>query len=303
MIKIVFFGSSEYSEIVLNRLTQLTGYHLSAVITKPDKPFGRKQLVTPNPIAAYAQKNHLPLYQTATSDSRFKAYLSGIKPDIGLVVAFGPPFFTEDLIAIPKYKIINIHPSPLPSYRGATPGPWQIINGETSSAVTYFQIDPLPDHGPIIAQIPFPISSNETSDSFYHTAFSLAAANLEPVLASYLQNPESILRPQNHSQKTYYPKFTPSSSVINWAWPLPKIERFIRALNPSPGATTQVANSKGDILALKIFSVNPQSFSSSGQAVTLIPDLVQIEGKTKTRWAEIKPYYQIIKKPGPAILP
>ena len=79
--------------------------------------------------------------------------------------------FTQDMIDIPTHKIINIHPSPLPKYRGATPGPWQIINGETTSAVTFFKIDALPDHGPIITQIPLKITPTETAATFYQKAF------------------------------------------------------------------------------------------------------------------------------------
>ena len=104
------------------------------------------------------------------------------------------------MIDIPTHKIINIHPSPLPKYRGATPGPWQIINGETTSAVTFFQIDALPDHGPIITQIPLKITPTETAATFYQKAFTLAATNLEPVLKSYLTHPNS-LTPQDHTQK------------------------------------------------------------------------------------------------------
>ena len=62
---------------------------------------------------------------------QFKSEIKNLKPDLGLCVAFGPPYFDQEMIDIPKFKIINIHPSPLPKYRGATPGPWQIINGET----------------------------------------------------------------------------------------------------------------------------------------------------------------------------
>jgi methionyl-tRNA formyltransferase len=192
------------------------------------------------------------------------------------------------MIDIPQYKIVNIHPSPLPKYRGATPGPWQIINGETKSAVTFFQIDSLPDHGPIINQIPFEISHQETSETFYMKAFEIAASHLEQTLTDYLLEPEK-LTPQNHSQKTYFPKFTKDTAQIDWTWKPQKIERFIRALYPWPVAWTIVKNQHGDSLKMRIFSAT--SLSNE-----LIPITVQIEGKNKTKWTEINSYYSIQKQ-------
>jgi methionyl-tRNA formyltransferase len=184
------------------------------------------------------------------------------------------------MIDIFPHKIVNIHPSPLPKYRGATPGPWQIINGETASAVTFFQIDLLPDHGPIIAQIPFDISPTDTADSFYKKAFSLAASNINLIL-------KSSFTPQNHSEKSYYPKMSKDGGKINWSWDENKIERFIRALFPWPIAWTFVANHQGDQIKMKIFSSH---FDKN-----LIFETVQLEGKTKTNWSEISSHYKIIK--------
>jgi len=282
MVNIVFFGSSEYSLIILEKLISLPDFHVSAVVTKIDKPVGRDQIITPNPVAAFAKDNNLPLYQIEQFDSKFKLDIRNLKLDIGLCVAFGPPYFDQEMIDIPKHKIINIHPSPLPKYRGATPGPWQIINGETKSAVTFFQIDILPDHGPIITQIPFEIVPNETSVSFYNKAFKLAATNLESILKQYVSNPND-LQVQNHSQKTYFPKLDKNTAQINWSWDQAKIDRFINALNPWPIAWTYVTNQQGKVFKMKIFSSNTE------------PIEVQIEGKKITPWSEISNYYTINK--------
>lgn len=280
MTKIAFFGSSEYSNIVLEKLISLPQFQVTVVVTKVDKPFGRDQKITPNPVAKFAKEHNLELLQVETFDSSFKSLISGFHCDIGLCVAFGPPFFDQEMIDIFPQKIVNIHPSPLPKYRGATPGPWQIINGETKSAVTFFQIDILPDHGPIIAQIPFDISTTETADSFYKKAFFTAASNLNLIA-------KSELIPQDHSQKSYYPKLSKDSAKIDWTWSEEKIERFIRALSPWPIAWTLVANHDGDVIRMKIFSSN---FDKK-----LILETVQLEGKNKTKWSEISQHYQIIK--------
>ena len=313
MAKVVFFSSSAYALPVLRSLLQNPEFQLSAVVTKPDKPFGRDQKILPNPIADFCRSRSLPLLQPEDFDQNFIDQFRSLSPDLGLVVAYGPPFFTAEMIEIPRHRIVNIHPSPLPRYRGATPGPWQIINGEAKSAITFFQIDPLPDHGPIITHIPFDISSGETADSFYLKAFALAAATLASTLNSYLSNP-NFLQPQDHSQKSYFPKFTKDSAKINWSWPPIKIERFIRALNPWPIAWTYVLDSKNQKIKMKIFSAEIRdvtNFSAHSerksatadepegsahcknllQAITL--KTIQVEGKKPTSWAEISKYYQV----------
>ena len=278
MVNLIFFGSSEYSIIILKKLLEIKDFNISAVVTKIDKPVGRDKTITPNPVAAFSNQNNLKLLQVEEFTPEFKLEIRNLKLDIGLCVAFGPPYFDQEMIDIHKFKIVNIHPSPLPKYRGATPGPWQIINGETTTAVTFFQIDTLPDHGPIIAQLPFEISNTETSTSFYQKAFDLAVNNLESILKSYISNPTNLII-QDHTQKTYFPKFTKESAQINWSWDEAKIERFIRALNPWPIAWTFVTNTQNQKLKMKMFSLS----------------LVQIEGKKITPWSEISKYYTIDK--------
>lgn len=284
MTSVVFFGSSEYSVIVLKSLIQ--SFSVALVVTKIDKPFGRNQEVTANPVARFSLENGLPLYQTDTFDDNFLAKIKSVSADIGLCVAFGPPFFTSEIINLFPHKIVNIHPSPLPWYRGATPAPWQIINGETVSAVSFFQIDELPDHGPIISQIRFPISPDETSHTLYTTAFNLAANNLKSVLQKYLASPNDVT-PQNHSAKTYYPKLTKNMGKINWQWEPKKIYRFINALQPWPIAWTEIISKDGTKLKMKVFSA-----SLLLQKLQL--EKVQIEGKKPTFWSEISSHYSLI---------
>lgn len=278
MINTIFFGSSEYSVIILDQLLKLSDFKISAVVSKIDKPIGRKQEITPNPIVKFAKDNNLSLYQIEEFNFKVKSEIKNLNPDLGLCVAFGPPYFDQEMIDIPKFKIVNIHPSPLPKYRGATPGPWQIINGETKSSVTFFQIDVLPDHGPIIAQIPFDISSTETSTTFYQKAFNLACKHLDTILKNYISSPDNLII-QNHSEKTYFPKFTKETAQIDWSWSQDKIDRFVRALYPWPTAWTYIADQKGHLLKMKMYPEN----------------LVQIEGKKITKWSEISSYYTIKK--------
>jgi methionyl-tRNA formyltransferase len=285
MTKLVFFGSSEFSVIILQKILTLPDFNLSLVVTKADKAVGRDQTITKNPVAQFAADHRLPLLQVENFDENCKLKIKNFQAELGLCVAFGPPFFDQEMIDIFPHKIVNIHPSPLPKYRGATPGPWQIINGETTSAVTFFQIDSLPDHGPLITQIPFDIGPAETSQTFYEKAFTLASENLNSILTSYIINPESFLTPQDHSQKSYYPKFTKDTAKINWSKPADYLERFIRAMLPWPIAWTIVSNQQNQDFKMKIFSFNTK------------PIEVQIEGKKPTLWSEISKYYSLKKSP------
>lgn len=283
MSKIVFFGSSEYSVIVLKKLLPI--FSVVLVVTKTDKPAGRLQIITPNPIAQFAIENKLPLLQIEEFSQNYKLEIRNYRAQLGLCVAFGPPFFDQEMIDLFPYKIVNIHPSPLPKYRGATPGPWQIINGETTSAITFFQIDPLPDHGPIISTLNFPLSPTETAASFYQKAFELASNNIETVLNSYLTHPDALTI-QDHSQRSYFPKLNKELAQIDWSWDTAKIERFIRAMTPWPIAWTYITDFQGNIFKMKVISAE-----INGNKLEL--KNVQIEGKKPTFWPEISKYYKL----------
>lgn len=285
MQRLIFFGSSAYSVIIFKSLIKINDFPVISIVTKPDKPTGRKQQIVPNPVALFAAQAKIPLFQPQDFDQQFIDEYRKMNPDLSLVVAYGPPYFTQEMIDIPKYKVVNIHPSPLPAYRGATPGPWQIINGETESAITFFQIDEKPDHGPIITQIPFPISPNETSETFYEKAFKLAADNLESVLKSYITNPDK-LSPQDHSKRSYFPKLSKESGKIDWSQNPTKIERFVRALRPWPIAWTFVTTHSNNKLTMKIFSGNIKNNQFT-------PNQVQVEGKKVSSWDQISDYYTI----------
>lgn len=286
MISICFFGSSPYSILILQQILSDPNLSLSLVVTKTDKPQGRQKLISPNPVADFARQKKLPLLQVKEFSSAVKDEIKNTNSDLGLCVAFGPPFFDREMIDIFPLKIVNIHPSDLPKYRGASPAPWQIINGEIQSQVTFFQIDPLPDHGPIIAKIPLLITPKMTSDTFYQQAFSLAAKNLSTILINYSQHPLK-LTPQDHSQKSYYPKFSKDSAQIDWSWPAVKIERFVRALVPWPIAWTYItSNNNHQKLRMKVLS-------SEIKDHRLILKKVQIEGKKPTDWSQISGHYQL----------
>jgi len=287
MKRIIFFGASEYSIPILESLCKDKSIEIIAVVTKPDKKADRNLTLKENIVAQTAKNHNLNIIKTEVFDDEFLRNYHSLKPDLGIVVAYGPPYFTKEMIDFPIYKVINIHPSPLPKYRGATPAPYQIINGETKSALSFFQIDELPDHGPIIKSIPFEIDSTDTSSTFYQKAFNIASISISNVITYYMEHPTDLL-PQDHSQKTYYTKLTKDKAKIDWSKPADYNERFIRAMQDWPIAWTKVQNNKNEILTMKIFT--SKIFNDN-----LSLDTVQIEGKNKVSWKEIEKYYKIIE--------
>jgi len=239
-----------------------------AVICNPDKPTGRKQIITPPPVKVLAQKYGLTIYQPKDKNELLEI-IKKLQPDLAIVAAFGM-LFPKEILAVPKYGFINIHPSLLPKYRGPTPIQNAILNGDEKTGVSLFLIDEKMDHGPILAQreLEFPISPAARDpaqrDNFQFPILSQKLAKLgadlliqflESLISQKLTNnikevglPNIELKPQDESQATYTKKFETKDAYIEPA-DLEKaenqggeiaieIERKIRALNPEPGIWT-----------------------------------------------------------------
>lgn len=148
-IKIAFWGSSDFSVIAVDELKKL-GVIPELVITTPDKPQGRKMILTPTPVKTWAIENSIEcLTPPRLKDPEF---LEKIKEYNLMIVASYGKIIPQEVIDIPKYKILNIHPSLLPKYRGASPLQNQILNDEKDVGVSIMQVDIEMDHGPIIKQ-------------------------------------------------------------------------------------------------------------------------------------------------------
>ena len=256
-MKFIFFGTPEFAAIILEKLIQAE-LMPEAVICNPDKPTGRKQIITPPPVKVLAQKYGLTIYQPKDKNELLEI-IKKLQPDLAIVAAFGM-LFPKEILAVPKYGFINIHPSLLPKYRGPTPIQNAILNGDEKTGVSLFLIDEKMDHGPILAQreLEFPISNFQfpiLSQKLAKLGADLLIQFLESLISQKLTNnikevglPNIELKPQDESQATYTKKFETKDAYIEPA-DLEKaenqggeiaieIERKIRALNPEPGIWT-----------------------------------------------------------------
>lgn len=191
--KIAFFGSSEFSVHVLNEL-KLHYIVPNLIITTPDKPKGRKLTLTPTPVKIWAQENNIEVItpEKLRDNSELISYLISHDSDLFLVASYGK-IIPKEIFEIPEHKTLNIHPSLLPKYRGASPIQSQILNNEKEVGVTVIEINEEMDAGPLVAQRQFPISNPPAgwagfqfpnSDSISNSQFSIPSRKeLEKYLA------------------------------------------------------------------------------------------------------------------------
>src|SRR5579862_4960577 len=182
-MKIVFFGTPQEVVPVLKNLTE--NFEVSAVVTAPDQKSGRKQLLTPSPIKEFAQKHKLHVLTIQQWNNEAMKQLESFKPDLFVVAAYGK-IVPNNILKLPKYSAINIHPSLLPKYRGPTPIQTTLLNGDKQSGITFIKMDEQMDHGPILHQIPFTLEETDTFGWLMKNTFAQAAQILPYVIEEYI---------------------------------------------------------------------------------------------------------------------
>lgn len=230
---LIFFGSSPFSLIVLEKLLSAEGCELRAVVTTPDAPTGRHLKLTPNPVKVLAQKNNIPVFETMND------YCMTMNDDsmTGLVTAYGK-IIPQSVIDSFNNRIYNIHPSLLPKYRGPSPLQQQILDGVTETGVTIIQLDAQVDHGPIVAVAHDKILPDDTTVTLGNRLFEKGA---DMFLKLQIPNPES----QNHDEATFTRKLTRQDGFVSWEeYQTQNLSRKLRAFAGWPGVWT--INPKGE---------------------------------------------------------
>ena len=165
-MKIVFMGTPDYAVKTLEALIN-AGHTVAAVFAQPDKPVGRKQILTPPPVKVCAETHGIPVFQPRTlRDGEAERIIRNIAPDVIAVVAYGKILPTE-ILTLPRYGCINGHASLLPKYRGAAPIQWCIVNGEKETGVTAMQMDEGMDTGDILETAVTEIGAEETAGELF----------------------------------------------------------------------------------------------------------------------------------------
>ena len=237
---IIFIGTPDFSVPTLEALIADERFNIAAVITAPDAPIGRKQILTPPPVKVVAKKYDLQILQPTNIKSLPLAHWErgrGVRADVIIVIAYGQ-IIPPDILAMPKYGCLNLHASLLPKHRGASPIQSAIAAGDKTSGVTLMKMDSGLDTGPIIAQTKLNIATDETGESLHDKLARLSAKTLLQYLPGYLTG-KLTPQPQAENQATYAPKLTRQSGRIDWRKPAEEIERLVRAYYPWPGTWTK----------------------------------------------------------------
>jgi len=233
--KVVFIGTPEFGAVILEKLIS-SGLKPVLAITNPDEPVGRKQAMTPPPVKIIAQKYNLNIIQPSKIKNS-KLEIKNFQPDLAVVAAYGQ-IIPKEILEIPKYGCLNVHPSLLPKYRGASPIQSAILNGDEKTGVTIMLMDKEMDHGPIIAQEEFRIL-NLDFQKLHGKLAELGANLLIETIPKWLKG-EIKAKEQDHSKATFTKILKKEDGEIDWSKSPEEIERKIRALNPWPGTFTFV---------------------------------------------------------------
>ncbi len=244
--RIVFFGTPDFAVPALEELAGCR-HHVEAVVTQPDKPKGRGQRVSPTPVKKAAVKMGIEVLQPkSVNDRLFIQKMAEISPDYFVVVAFGQ-FLSEKLLSIPLFGAVNVHASLLPKYRGAAPIHRAMIEGEKETGVTTMLMEKKMDAGDMLLRVKTAIKPTDTAGTLHDRLARLGASLLVETMDK-LESGKITPVAQNHREATYAPVLKKEEGRIDWSRPPEKIELFIRAMSPWPGAYTFYQNRR-----LKIF--------------------------------------------------
>jgi methionyl-tRNA formyltransferase len=227
-LRLIFFGTPEFAVPTLEALAR--EHEIALVVAQPDKPAGRGMKLHAPAVAVKAREMALPLAQPPKiRNEQFLSSIENLKPDAGIVVAYGK-ILPANLLAIPAHGFINVHASILPKYRGAAPIQRAIERGETTTGVTIMRVDEELDHGPMLAIETTAITPDERTPSLASRLSNIGAEALMRVLESM---PDGT--PQDHAAATYAPKIEKSEGAIQWSETTAAIYNKFRAFDPWPG--------------------------------------------------------------------
>lgn len=248
--KIIFFGTDEFAAPALGVLAK--EFDISLAITMPPKPVGRKQTHMASPVEVAAKKLNLPVAAPHKFTDEIFEKIKGAQADFFVIVDYGK-IIPQKLLDIPPQGAINIHPSKLPKYRGASPIQTAILNGDKETAISIMLIDDKVDHGPILAQKKVEILPNDTYSSLYKRLSELYPDFLIETLKKYLSG-EIKPAPQDEALSTFTKLLSREDGKIDWSKTAPEIERMVRAYDPWPGTYTEWNGKRIKILKISVSS-------------------------------------------------
>ena len=233
-MRIFFAGTPEIAVPSLEKISSV--YEICGVLTNPDRPKGRKGIITPSPVKVKALELGLDIHQPEKLDSTFIDTVKNLNPDILVTFAYGR-IFKKDFLDIFTKEALNIHPSLLPEFRGAAPIPAAILAGKKETGITVQRMALKMDSGDIIDQLIIPLDGTETAESLSIFVSEKSSDLITEVIGRIEEN-NYLPVPQKEEEASYCSMIDKKDGLIDWSKPADMIERMIRGYNPWPHAYT-----------------------------------------------------------------
>ena len=227
-------------------------HEVVGVLTQPDKPQGRRQILTPPPVKALALAHDLPVHQPETlKNGAIQSILDETRPDLIIVVAYGK-ILPEYVLHYPRLGCVNVHGSLLPRWRGAAPIQWSVIAGDKYAGVTTMKMAKGLDTGNILLAEQTEIGARETAGELFDRLSVLGAQLLEKTVGQ-LEIADSDGVPQDEAQACYASMLDKEMAVIDWTRAARELDCLIRGLNPWPVALTSLEGAR-----MKVYAAQPE---------------------------------------------
>lgn len=242
-MRLVFAGTPAAAVPTLRALA--TTHEIAGVITRPDAPLGRKRVLTPSPVARVAEELDLPVIKAARLDEDATARIAALRPELGVIVAYGG-LVREPLLSAPTHGWINLHFSLLPQWRGAAPVQRALIAGDAELGASVFQLVAALDAGDIFASRTVPVPSDATADVALEV-LAVDGARLTSDVVAGIADGTATAHPQE-GEATVAPKLTFDDGELDWALPVKQVYARFRGVTPEPGAHTAVGDLRVKVL-------------------------------------------------------
>ena len=264
-MRIVFMGTPDYAAVTLQKLID-ENYDIAAVFSQPDKPVGRKQILTPPATKVVALQKNIPVYQPKSMrDGEAYSILSEINPDVIVVVAYGK-ILPKEILDLPKFGCINGHASLLPKLRGASPIQWAIVTGEKKTGVSTMLMDEGMDTGDILEVVETGIGSDETAEELFDR---LAVMSADLMISTLKKLQEGTVKPlkQNENEATYAPIIKKEMAHIDFTKTANEICNAVRGFYSWPCAYCFINGKR-----IKIIKAQKSSLTASECGIVIASD-------------------------------
>ena len=264
-LKVILMGSGALACPLLEGILAAGRDDVLAVVTQPDRAGGRGLQCLPCALKPLATGRGLPVFDPPdASAEEFAARMAALEPDVVVVASFGQ-FLKRNLLAAPRLGTINVHPSLLPKYRGASPIQWALANGERETGVSVLYVTPKMDAGDLLAQERFPIAPDEMFCTLEPKLAALGTELLARVLDEFRAGRTRGV-PQDESQVTFARKLAKEDGLVDWSRPAETIRNRLRGFAPWPGAYTFLPG--GGLL--KIHDARPEGAAAGAAPGTIL---------------------------------